>query len=51
MMAVTKTGHEGGHMEVIEATYRVVTPMFCSGADQSKAELRLHITESVKKAQ
>jgi CRISPR-associated protein Cmr1 len=28
-------------METIEATYRVVTPMFCSGADQSKAELRL----------
>ena len=25
----------------IEATYRVVTPMFCSGADQTKAELRL----------
>ena len=25
----------------IEATYRVTTPMFCSGADQTKAELRL----------
>ena len=25
----------------IEATYRVVTPMFCSGADQRTAELRL----------
>ena len=25
----------------IEATYRVVTPMFCSGANQTKAELRL----------
>ena len=25
----------------IEATYRIVTPMFCSGADQEKAELRL----------
>ncbi|WP_273845472.1 type III-B CRISPR module RAMP protein Cmr1 [Rubrobacter calidifluminis] len=28
-------------MEKIEATFRVVTPMFMSGADQSKAELRL----------
>lgn len=28
-------------MEIIKATYRVVTPMFISGADQSKAELRL----------
>jgi len=25
----------------ITATYRIVTPMFCAGADQSKAELRL----------
>ncbi len=25
----------------IEATYRVVTPMFCAGADQQRAELRL----------
>ncbi|MFW6106646.1 MAG: type III-B CRISPR module RAMP protein Cmr1 [bacterium] len=25
----------------IEATYRIVTPMFCSGADQSTAELRI----------
>lgn len=25
----------------ITATYRIVTPMFCSGADQQKAELRL----------
>ena len=25
----------------IDATYRVVTPMFCGGADQTKAELRL----------
>ncbi len=25
----------------IEATYRVTTPMFCGGADQSKAEIRL----------
>lgn len=25
----------------IEATYRIVTPMFCSGADQNLAELRL----------
>jgi len=28
-------------METIEATFRVVTPMFLSGADQDKAELRL----------
>jgi CRISPR-associated protein Cmr1 len=28
-------------METITATYRVVTPMFMSGADQAKAELRL----------
>lgn len=28
-------------MEKIEATFRVVTPMFISGADQSRAELRL----------
>lgn len=28
-------------MEEITATFRVVTPMFVSGADQSKAELRL----------
>lgn len=28
-------------MREIEATFRVVTPMFISGADQSKAELRL----------
>lgn len=28
-------------MRTIEATYRIVTPMFCSGADQSRAELRL----------
>lgn len=28
-------------MEEITATFRVVTPMFMSGADQSKAELRL----------
>jgi CRISPR-associated protein Cmr1 len=28
-------------VEIIKATYRVVTPMFISGADQSKAELRL----------
>lgn len=28
-------------MEKIEATFRVVTPMFMSGADQSKAELRM----------
>lgn len=28
-------------MEKIEATFRVVTPMFISGADQSKAELRV----------
>lgn len=25
----------------IEATYRIVTPMFCSGADQTSAELRV----------
>ena len=25
----------------IEATYRIVTPMFCSGADQKSAELRV----------
>ncbi len=25
----------------LTATYRIVTPMFCSGADQTKAELRL----------
>ena len=25
----------------IEATYRITTPMFCSGADKTKAELRL----------
>lgn len=25
----------------VEATYRVVTPLFCSGADQHRAELRL----------
>jgi len=25
----------------LEATYRIVTPMFCSGADQDSAELRL----------
>jgi CRISPR/Cas system CMR-associated protein Cmr1 (group 7 of RAMP superfamily) len=30
-----------GRVERIEATYRVVTPMFMSGAEQSKAELRL----------
>ncbi len=30
-----------GRVEKIEATYRVVTPMFLSGAEQSKAELRL----------
>lgn len=28
-------------MRTLEATYRIVTPMFCSGADQNKAELRL----------
>jgi CRISPR-associated protein Cmr1 len=28
-------------METIEATFKVVTPMFMSGADQSQAELRL----------
>lgn len=28
-------------MERVEATFRVVTPMFLSGADQSRAELRL----------
>jgi len=28
-------------METIEATFKVVTPMFISGADQDKAELRL----------
>lgn len=28
-------------MKTIEATYRIVTPMFCAGADQSGAELRL----------
>ena len=28
-------------MTVIEATYRIVTPMFCAGADQQRAELRL----------
>ncbi len=28
-------------METIEATFRVVTPLFMSGADQTKAELRL----------
>jgi CRISPR-associated protein Cmr1 len=28
-------------MTKIEATYRIVTPMFCSGADQTRAELRL----------
>lgn len=26
---------------ILTATYRIVTPMFCSGADQSAAELRL----------
>lgn len=28
-------------MKTIEATYRITTPMFCSGADQTRAELRL----------
>jgi len=28
-------------MTVIEATYRIVTPMFCAGAKQEEAELRL----------
>lgn len=28
-------------MKTIEATYRIVTPMFCAGADQCRAELRL----------
>lgn len=28
-------------MHTIEATYRIVTPMFCAGADQQSAELRL----------
>lgn len=28
-------------MKTIEATYRIVTPMFCAGADQRRAELRL----------
>lgn len=28
-------------MEIVEATFRVVTPMFLSGADQGRAELRL----------
>lgn len=28
-------------MRTIEATYRITTPMFCSGADQTRAELRL----------
>jgi CRISPR-associated protein Cmr1 len=28
-------------MTRIEATYRITTPMFCSGADQTRAELRL----------
>jgi CRISPR-associated protein Cmr1 len=28
-------------METLEATYKVVTPLFCSGADQRQAELRL----------
>ncbi len=28
-------------MRRLEATYRITTPMFCSGADQAKAELRL----------
>jgi len=27
--------------EIIHATYRITTPMFCSGADQQAAELRL----------
>ena len=34
-------------METIEATFKVVTPMFMSGADQSQAELR---TASIKGA-
>jgi len=29
------------HATTITATYRIVTPMFCAGADQSSAELRL----------
>ncbi|HID77150.1 MAG TPA: type III-B CRISPR module RAMP protein Cmr1, partial [Planctomycetaceae bacterium] len=28
-------------MTVFEATYRIVTPMFCAGADEQRAELRL----------
>lgn len=28
-------------METIEAKFRIVTPMFISGADQTKAELRV----------
>lgn len=28
-------------MKTIEATYRIVTPMFCAGADQRRPELRL----------
>lgn len=28
-------------MRTIQATYRITTPMFCSGADQQKAEFRL----------
>lgn len=30
-----------GKPATLTATYRIVTPMFCSGADQSRAELRL----------
>ena len=29
------------NLTTLEASYRIVTPMFCAGADQQKAELRL----------
>ncbi len=31
----------GNNFSTIEATYRIVTPMFCAGVDQKQAELRL----------
>ena len=42
-----KVGHTKGtqsmssNFTTLEASYRIVTPMFCAGADQQKAELRL----------
>ena len=34
-------GSDGGERTVIEATYRVVTPLFCSGSDRERPEFRL----------